>query len=163
MGAFSGQLTAHGGAAVARDVRGATLTPGASLAILDPNGIGVEVDLAHLDGLDAARFAESRVTSALLNFVAMSSDERFRPFLVVGAGVLRLRTTAFDGSSIGRTEVGWSAGGGMLYMLNDAVGVRGDARYFRHFEQHPDFTLAGDGVLDFWRTSVGVTFAWTLR
>jgi hypothetical protein len=160
---FSGLLTGHVGVTGTNDVRDRSVTPGASMAVLDDNGIGVEVDLAHVNDFDGVAFVESGITSAMLSVIVMPPTETVRPFAVVGAGVMRVTGTGFDASSFGRTEGGWSAGGGALFMFNDALGIRGDARYFRHFSRHEDVPLGGDGVLDFWRTSVGVTFAWPIR
>ncbi|HUE86243.1 MAG TPA: outer membrane beta-barrel protein [Vicinamibacterales bacterium] len=161
---FTGILTGHLGVAATNDVRGATVTAGASMGVLDDNGVGAELDVAHLGGFDSARFADSSVTSAMLTVIAVRQHPTLRPFAVVGAGVMNVRVRVFDGDpSVGRTEPGWTAGGGVLYMLNEILGIRGEARYFRHFSQHADVPLTGDGVLDFWRTSVGVTLAWPIR
>ena len=161
---FTGVLTGHLGVSATNDVRDRTLTPGVSMAVLDDNGIGAELDIAHVNDFDSTRFADSSVTSAMFNFIAMSQSLTMRPFVVVGAGVMNVRVRVFDGDpSVGRTEPGWTAGGGVLYMLNEILGIRGEARYFRHFSQHADVPLTGDGVLDFWRTSVGVTLAWPIR
>ena len=161
---FTGLLTGHIGVSGTNDVRDPSATPGASMAVLDDNGIGVELDVAHLGGFDNAVFMKSGITSAMLNVIVMSQHETLRPFVVAGAGVMRVSGTVFEGQpAVGRTEGGWTAGGGALFMVNEVVGIRGDARYFRHFSRHSDIPLAGDGVLDFWRTSVGVTLAWPIR
>ena len=112
----------------------------------------------------ASSTAVHGITSAMLNVIVMSQQVPFRPFVVGGVGVMRVSGTVFEGlPSVGRTEGGWTAGGGVLFMVNELLGLRGDARYFRHFSRHDDIPLAGDGVLDFWRTSVGVTLAWPIR
>jgi opacity protein-like surface antigen len=161
---FTGLVTGHLGAAATHDVRGVTLTPGASMAVLDDNGIGAELDIAHVYDFDSTRFANSSVTSAMFSFMAMSQQLTLRPFVVVGAGVMRMQVRVSDGQqSVGRTEPGWTAGGGVIYMANEVVGIRGEARYFRHFSQHADVPLADDGVLDYWRISAGVTLAWPIR
>jgi opacity protein-like surface antigen len=161
---FTGLVTGHVGVTGTNDVRDRSATPGASMAVLDDNGFGVELDVAHLSDFDETLFAESGITSAMLNVIVMSPDQIFRPFVVGGVGVMRVSGTVFEGlPSIGRTEGGWTAGGGLLFMVNEMLGVRGDARYFRHFSRHDDVPLAGDGVLDFWRMSAGVTLAWPIR
>jgi len=40
--------------------------------------------------------------------------------------------------------------------------VRGDVRYFRFLESHPDLLLTSNGF-DFWRVSIGATFSWPIR
>ena len=161
---FTGLITGHIGLAGTNDVRDQSVTPGASMAVLDDNGVGAELDVAHLGDFDDTVFAESGITSAMLNLMVMSQNETLRPFAVAGVGVMRVSGTVFEGlPSVGRTEGGWTAGGGALFMVNEVLGIRGDARYFRHFSRHDDIPLAGDGVLDFWRISVGVTLAWPIR
>jgi opacity protein-like surface antigen len=94
----------------------------------------------------------------------MGQQVTWRPFVIVGAGVMRVSGTSIEGlPSISRTEGGWTAGGGVLYLFNEALGIRGDVRYFRHFSRHDDVPLADDGALNFWRTSVGVTLSWPIR
>ena len=161
---FTGLVTGHLGAAATNDVRGVTVTPGGSMAVLDDNGIGAELDIAHVFDFDSTRFADSSVTSAMFSFMAMSQQLTLRPFVVVGAGVMRVQVRVFEGQpSVGRTEPGWTAGGGVLYMANEILGIRGEARYFRHFSQHADVPLSDDGVLDYWRISGGITLAWPIR
>jgi hypothetical protein len=161
---FTGLITGHLGVSGTNDVHDRAVTPGASMAVLDDNGLGAEVDIAHFNDFDSTLFADSSVTSAMLNLIVMSQRPVLRPFVVAGLGVMRVRGDIFEGvPSFGRTEGGWNAGGGALFMVNEDVGIRGDARYFRHFSRHADVPLAGDGVLDFWRASVGVTLAWPIR
>lgn len=159
---FTGLLTGHIGVAAGRDVRDPTVSPGFSMAVIDENGIGIELDVAYTGDFDAALFADSSITSAMLSFSAVYPHERWRPFLVGGAGLMRVRTAIFDGlPPRGRTEPGWTAGGGVLLMLDETLGVRGDVRFFRHFGDHPDLPV--QGFLDFWRISGGVTFVWPMR
>jgi opacity protein-like surface antigen len=161
---FTGLLTGHVGVSATNDVSDRSLTPGVSMAVLDDNGVGVELDIAHAPDFDTARFTKSGITSAMLSVIAMRPYERVRPFGLVGAGVMRVTGTALDGlASVARTEVGWNAGGGTLFMVNDAFALQGDVRYMRLFSRHDDLPLEGNGVLDFWRTSIGVTFAWPIR
>ncbi len=161
---FTGLVTAHVGISATNDVRDSSATPGVSMAVLDDHGLGVEVDVARLGNFDGTLFTEGSVTSAMVNVIAMREHQTLRPFIVIGAGVIHVSGTLLEGpQSVGRTEVGWNAGGGLLFLFNEVFGIRGDARYFRHFSDHSDLPLAGDGVLDFWRTSVGVTFAWPIR
>src|SRR3712207_203015 len=89
---YTGMLTAHVGAARAGDVRDAVTTAGGSMAVIDRNGVGAEIDVAHTGRFDENFFAESSVTSLMVNFLAVYPDDRLRPFVTIGAGLLRLRT-----------------------------------------------------------------------
>jgi hypothetical protein len=87
-----------------------------------------------------------------------------RPFLTGGVGLLR---TQIDGGTF--TDVrasnnmfGWNLGAGVMGYFNDHVGLRGDVKYLRSFED----TTTGITIIDtnapgqfhFWRAAVGVVF-----
>lgn len=161
---YTGLLTPHIGTSAGGDVRERGVTPGLSVAVLDPSGIGAEVDLGHSRRVDAERFSESAVTSLMVNAIGMWMRFPVRPFVVAGAGLLRVRTSIPDGVVLtSRTDWGFQGGAGAIYQFSEIVGVRGDVRYFRYFQRHPDLPLLDNGFFDFWRTSVGVTLAWSIR
>ena len=83
-----------------------------------------------------------------------------RPYGVVGAGLLKSASdfgTAF--ADIDESNVTWSAGGGVLLFFGSSVGIRGDVRYFRTFD---DLEILGlpiaqsPGKVDFTRGSLGL-------
>jgi opacity protein-like surface antigen len=161
---FTGSVTAHIGLAHGGDVRDRAWTPGASMAVIDDNGIGVELDVAHTRDFDQAFFADSAITSFMLNVIGMYPHPAFQPFVNVGVGIMRTRAAVFEGlTPASRTDIAFDAGGGLQYMFNELLGVRGDVRYFRYFERHNDFPRLDNGVFDFWRSSVGITVAWPIR
>ena len=161
---FTGLLTAHLGAARGGDVRNPTATGGLSLAVVDNNGLGAEVDVAHTGAFDRDFFADSSVTSFMLNFVGMYPHQSVRPFVNVGAGALHVRTSVVPGEAAdGQTEFGWNAGGGLLLRIGEVFGVRGDVRYFRIFDRPEDLVLRDSGFFDYWRISIGGTFSWPIR
>ena len=54
---------------------------------------------------------------------------------------------------------GWNAGAGVMGFFNDHVGLRGDIRYLRSFENQlgqNDIDFTGPGQFHFWRAAVGV-------
>jgi hypothetical protein len=78
--------------------------------------------------------------------------------------VIRTRASIFDGVPVAsRTDLGFDAGAGLQVMFNDVFGARGDVRYLRYFQRHPDLPVLDNGFFDFWRISVGGTFAWPIR
>lgn len=161
---FSGMITAHLGAAHGGDVRERAITPGASMAVIDDHGLGVEIDVSHTRNYDDVLFDESGVTAAMLNVVGMYPHPSIRPFVVVGVGLLRTSGTIFEGQpAASRTDTAFSLGGGLLYMFDELVGVRGDMRYFRYFQERAELPQSSIGAFDFWRTSIGVTLAWPIR
>ena len=56
--------------------------------------------------------------------------------------------------------MGWNAGAGVMGYFADHIGVRGDLRYIRGFNEQrsSDFDTDNLGALRFWRASVGVVF-----
>ena len=85
-----------------------------------------------------------------------------RPYLTGGLGLLR---TQIDGGTLGNVSssdngLGWNLGGGVMGYFADHIGVRGDLRYMRGFNEQDLGFDTGDNLraLRFWRASVGVVF-----
>jgi opacity protein-like surface antigen len=91
-----------------------------------------------------------------------------RPFLTGGLGLIR---TQIDGGPLIGTlsddlrtnnMFGWNLGAGVMGYFNDHVGLRGDVKYLRGFEDMRtnidiiDFNAPGQ--FHFWRASAGVVF-----
>ncbi len=86
----------------------------------------------------------------------------FRPYVTAGLGLLR---TQIDGGNLARVTSsnnmwGWNAGLGAMGFFNDHVGLRGDLRYLRGFEDlstgNTVVDLGGANQLHFWRLAGGV-------
>jgi len=87
-----------------------------------------------------------------------------RPYVTAGLGLLR---TQIDGGTIAQVSssnnmLGWNAGAGLMCYFTDHLGLRGDARYLRGFEDTntgvTSIDLNGNNQLHFWRASFGVVF-----
>lgn len=85
-----------------------------------------------------------------------------RPYVTGGVGLLR---TQIDGGTLANVsssnnQWGWNVGAGVMGYFNDHVGLRGDVRYLRGFEDlntgNQVIDLNGANQLHFWRTSFGV-------
>jgi hypothetical protein len=85
-----------------------------------------------------------------------------RPFVTAGVGLLR---TQIDGGTLANVsssnnQWGWNAGGGVMGYFNEHVGLRGDIRYLRGFENlatgNTVVDLNGNNQLHFWRITGGV-------
>lgn len=85
-----------------------------------------------------------------------------KPFVTAGVGLLR---TQIDGGTLAHVSSsnnmwGWNAGGGVMGYFNEHVGLRGDIRYLRGFEDlatgNNVIDLSGNNQLHFWRLSGGV-------
>jgi hypothetical protein len=163
---FTGFATAFIGPSLGDDLDDAGWTPGAAVAIVDASGIGVELDVSHVLSFDTPRLLESGITTATVNVTGVWTDTTalVRPYVAGGAGVLHARICVSDCRfEVNRTDVALDFGGGVLVLVNELFGVRGDVRYFRFLERHPDLPLSGSGVFDFWRISAGATFSWPIR
>jgi len=94
------------------------------------------------------------------NIVVPIRSERaskWRPYGTTGLGVIRGWTNE---AQIDRHQnnIGFNAGGGLMYSLGSRVGLRGDARYFRVLvdENKSDNVYFDD--YGFWRVTLGGTF-----
>jgi opacity protein-like surface antigen len=85
-----------------------------------------------------------------------------RPFVSGGIGLLR---TQLDGGTLARVSssnnmLGWNLGAGAMGFFNDHVGLRGDLRYTRGFEDlntgNTVIDLSGNNQLHYWRLQAGV-------
>jgi opacity protein-like surface antigen len=85
-----------------------------------------------------------------------------RPYGTFGVGLLR---TQIDGGTLAHVSssnnmFGWNAGAGVMGYFSEHVGLRGDLRYLRGFEDlktgNTVIDLDGNNQLRFWRLSAGV-------
>jgi hypothetical protein len=160
---FIGVASLNLGATTGGDVNQRVLSPSGSLAVVESSGLGVELDLGHTLNFAGDRFAESGLTTVMLNVIGLWPHQVVRPFASVGVGLLRGRVSLFEGQPIfSRSEAGANVGGGLVLIFDDVVGLRGDVRYFRYFQRQTDVPIA-NGFGGFWRTSVGVVFSWPIR
>jgi hypothetical protein len=163
---YTGFVTVSLGGSHGGDARDSGLALGLSGAVVDFRGFGAEVELFHVREFDSSRFVESGLTTLLANVIWISPDARarYRPYVAVGAGLLRVRACG-EGCSprVSRTDWAMDAGAGMYIMINESFGFRGDLRYFRYIQRHGDIPLTDNGFFDFWRTSGGVVYSWPIR
>ena len=159
-------VTPFAGVTFGNDAPSEQPTFGASLLFMG-NVAGFEIDFGYTPDFfgdtDPFDFASgSNVTSLSGNLVLGVGAGPVRPYVTGGVGLLRSRITSasdfFD--EVSENDFGFNAGGGLIVMFSDHVGLRGDVRYFRSFE---DIDL-GDAQIDladfsFWRAYGGVAFA----
>lgn len=160
LGAFHGYLTGYAGGDVGGDVSDPVFTPGLAVSVQEDNGWGAEFDFGYAAGLTSGR-QELDVATYMLNASWIQPRGGVRPFVSLGVGVVQT-----DGCDAPCTrpattyDPGVNAGGGALYLVNDAIALRGEARYFRTLADHAD--LSRPEQLGFWRLSIGVTFLWVI-
>jgi len=140
---------------------------GVSAGAMGAGIIGGEVDFGYSPSFfgDKTLFGNNTVIDLMANLivgvpVGGQHGAGIRPYATGGVGLLR---TQIDGGSLlnvsqASNGFGWNAGGGVMGYFSQHVGMRGDVRYLRGF-QETDFgftTSENLGSLKFWRASVGV-------
>jgi hypothetical protein len=85
-----------------------------------------------------------------------------RPYGTIGLGLVRSQVTGGVNGLIesSNNDVGMNAGAGVMGFLSDHIGLRGDVRYFRTFNDSSTINAPGVnidfGSFHFWRASFGV-------
>ena len=160
--------TTFGGAADGRE----HLTYGASIGWMGAGIIGIEGDFQFTPEFfegnddDVDFFGSSNVVTAMGNVIigipiGGQSGGGFRPFGFAGIGLIQQNTDADAAFEIDTNEFGFNVGGGVMGFFNDVIGLRGDLRYVRSFEDADDnLVTIGIGDFDYWRANIGVVFRW---
>ena len=160
--------TTFGGAADGRE----HLTYGASIGWMGAGIVGWEADFQFTpeffepNDADVDFFGSSNVFTAMGNVivgipVGGQSGGGIRPFFIGGVGLIQQNTDSDEAFDIDSNEFGFNLGGGLMGFFNDNVGLRGDVRYVRSFEEADDNLVTLDiADFDFWRANVGVVFRW---
>lgn len=160
MGSFGGFFTPFIGAATGGEVTQANMTFGASVSVQEQDGWGAELDFAHAGNTEAGR-QELDLTTYMVNASWVRPTGFIRPFGVAGGGIMQIDGCDTPCTRAAQTyDFGVTAGGGVLAVLNDTVGVRGDLRYFFSGADHVD--LRRPDNFSFWRVSLGVTLMWAI-
>jgi len=149
-------------------------TYGASLGWMGAGIFGWEADLSFTpeffegDDNDFDFDGGSNVVTAMANAIigvpiGGQRDAGFRPYLTAGLGMLQTEArTSNDLFSVDNSEFGFNIGAGAIGFVSDHVGIRGDLRYLRSFEdpvEDNEFDIAV-GSFDYFRAAVGLTFRW---
>jgi hypothetical protein len=138
---------------------------GGSLAFMGGGIFGMEGDFSYSPDFfgktDVGGSSLFTATGSLLLGIPFGGQQGFgiRPYALAGAGVMHTSADFGGLSSTEEDNVTWSAGGGVMLFFGTRVGIRGDFRYFRTFDDLEIFgvNLADSpGKLDFTRTSLGL-------
>jgi len=135
---------------------------GVSLAYMGAGVLGIEADIARSPDFygrtDVGGSSVLTGTGNLLLGVPIGGQKGvgFRPYALVGLGVVRSKVDAFsDVLSLDNSKPAWDFGGGAMFFFGSNVGLRGDIRYFRTFGD-VNFDVLRTGRLDFTRASAGL-------
>jgi opacity protein-like surface antigen len=147
---------------------------GASLAYMGAGAFGFEVDFGwapnffeNTTGSGNFEFGDNNVTTLMGNLVVGvpiggQTGPGLRPYASGGVGLIRSQVDDPEGffNNTSTNDFGFNVGGGITGFFTDNIGIRGDVRYFRSFQDNePDdeFDLSLSNF-HFWRGTVGVTF-----
>ena len=139
---------------------------GASLGWMGGGIFGFEADFGvspdFYGKTEAGGSTAYTATGNLLLGVPLGGQKGFgvRPYGLAGVGMLSSRSDFGVGAAeIDENSVTWSLGGGVMVFFSSHVGIRGDVRYFRTFD---DLEVLGipiaqsPGKVDFTRGSIGL-------
>lgn len=159
-------ITPFAGATFGADSPGERPTFGASVLFMGTVA-GFEFDLGYTPDFfgDSDPFdfvSGSNVTSLSANLVLGVGEGPVKPYVTGGVGLLRSQITSagdlFD--EVSENDFGFNGGAGIIIMLSDHIGVRGDARYFRGLQDIDVGDLAIElDDFDFWRAYGGIAFS----
>ena len=158
-------LTPYAGATFAEDAPDQQFTTGASLTFMG-RVAGFEVDFGYAPDFynqsdDFELVGDGNVTTLMGNLVIGPWAGQIRPYGVIGLGLLRTQIDESDlFDEVSTNDFGFNVGFGVLGMVSDRVGLRGDVRYFRSLQdpETDDDVDVAVGNFDFWRATGGVTF-----
>ena len=123
---------------------------------------GAEVEFAYArDFFGDAPGVDSSVLTLMTNILVGPRIGVIRPFVLGGVGLIKSEVELTAGSLLDSSNnFGWNIGGGVMLMFGDHVGVRGDIRKFKSFQDvgFLGFTLS-EVKLTYNRASAGLVLA----
>lgn len=144
------------------DVGGSRLALGIS-GMLIGEVVGVEVDVGHTSdffGTAGGLVLNSGVTTITGNVVLAVprhlTKYSLRPYLVGGAGLMRVRIEDYFNVFGGDDLAAMDAGGGVTGFLTNRVGVSWDVRYFRSVGGPTVGISVAAEELSFWRANMAL-------
>jgi opacity protein-like surface antigen len=123
---------------------------------------GAEVEFAYArDFFGDTPGVDSSVLTLMTNVIVGPRIGVIRPFVLGGVGLIKSEVELTAGSLLDSSNnFGWNIGGGVMLMFGDHVGVRGDIRKFKSFQ---DVGLLGFSLsevkLTYNRASAGLVLA----
>ena len=141
---------------------------GVSIAFMGAGVVGVEADISYSPDFygksDLGGSSNLSFMGNLILGIPFGGQQGFgvRPYAIGGIGMIRSEVDAFgDPLKVQENQFGWDFGGGVMMFFGTRVGLRGEIRYFRTFEDLEFLGIgSGDtaGAVDFTRGSLGLIF-----
>ncbi|HKF69625.1 MAG TPA: outer membrane beta-barrel protein [Vicinamibacterales bacterium] len=144
------------------------LNVGAAVGWMSAGVFGLEEDFSwapNFFGSGGVAIDKTRVLTLMTNVIAGvpvggQSGVGIRPYVSVGVGLLNQHVSTPTGvGEFSQNAFGFDAGAGVMGYFADHIGLRGDVRYFRSF-QDTESNIIGlePGQFSFYRASLGVLF-----
>lgn len=122
--------------------------------------VGFEADIGWAkDFFGKVPGAENSVFTLMSNVVIGPGARRVQPYFLAGVGLIRPHTSlnvADTITSFSQNSIGYDFGFGVNGYFTKSVGVRGDIRRFKTFQDLPRISGLSDEHLMFWRASLGL-------
>jgi opacity protein-like surface antigen len=115
-------------------VKTSSKTFGIALGGAGAHSIGSELEYSQTSQVTDLSGNTSKVLSFMAGLMVAGHIGPVRPYGVFGFGFIRQRTQASTGfvlSNLSNNDVGYNAGGGVIYKFSKAAGVRVDLRHFK--------------------------------
>lgn len=122
---------------------------------------GFEADFGYApDFFGKTPGADNAVFHFMADFMVLVPAGPVQPYAFIGLGIIRPHAT-FNVSSleVSQNAFGHDLGGGLNLFFTHSVGIRGEIRHLRTFDD-VNLGVFSNEKLDYWRGSAGVTFRW---
>jgi len=132
------------------DVKTSSKTFGIALGGTGAHSVSSELEFSQTGHVTDLAGGESKVLSLMAGLMVAAHIGPVRPYGAFGYGFIRQRTETSSGSvlsNLSNNDVGYNAGGGVVYKFSRAAGLRLDLRHFK--------VRKADG-LSFQRLMVGI-------
>ena len=132
------------------------------LSIGSMNGVmGLEEDIAYArDFFGKTPGLDNALLTLMTNLMLGVPAGPIRPYGIIGLGLVRPHVTLDTSglTTLSKNALGYDIGGGLNIFLTHGLGVRGDIRHIKTFQ---DITLGvfNNEQINFWRGSAGLTFS----
>lgn len=134
---------------------------GAVTAFEGRGWFGAEAEIAHSTRFNDERFADSGLSTLMVNLVVSPHTRTIQPNAIGGVGLIRARGCGIACErTLSRTDFGIDAGGGLRVPVTELLAVQADVRYFRVLKQGDDFPRTASGSFNFFRVAVGIGLTW---
>jgi opacity protein-like surface antigen len=117
--------------------------------------LGIEEEISYTkDFFGVVPGVSSSVLTVMTNVMVIPALGPVRPYVLAGVGLIKTEVDFANLLSTSNNSFGWDAGGGLMILFSDHVGVRGDVRYFRAFQNQSLLGISlGDTNLGFGRVA----------